>query len=254
MSTLGAFRAPDDIDAMAAALIARSNAGDVYNSVYTFDEPVRRAPHMLPSDVLFIEVDSDDQAWQGVAPTLSVQTSPGRYHHYFRLDRLVERDEMRRLVKAMVSHGEGDKAAADVSRVLRPPGTWSHKRGASVRVVGGTGEVYSVAEVIGDRDVPAPVQRGRIVADGTDLEAWLVANGVPHEWRPDEQGVKYSVPCPWESEHSTGGDAYVGKFDDGALWFWCPHAHCQDRRWRDFANVFGPPPIGKVIHVAGRRL
>jgi hypothetical protein len=255
MSNIGVYRMPDELHTMTVALKARSTQADVYASVYLFDKPRRLAPYALPSDVLYLEVDEPEQAWRGVEPTLTVESSPGKYHHYWRVDRDVPTDERRRLLAAMVSEGEGDPAAKDVSRVLRPPGTYSHKRGWPVQAVGGSGEVYSVAAVIGDRQVPSPPKRGRAAADGTDLVHWLEVNDVPAEPRDDELGIKFSVACPWEDQHSTPGNPYVGKIEGGGLWFWCPHSSCQGRTWRDFHNYHAPLfGFGKVLKIGGRAI
>jgi hypothetical protein len=254
MKTLGSYRWPADAAVMAAKLADAAETVDVYASVYLFDKARRLSPYAIASDVIYLEVDDPSQAWRGVEPTLTVESSPGRCHHYWRLDREVEPAEMRRLLAAMVSAGEGDPAAKDLARVLRPPGTWSHKRNTSVHVAGGTGEVYSVPEVIGDRVIPAPPKQGDR-ADGTDLEAWLAAHGIPASPRSDELGIKFSVACPWGDAHSTPGDPYVGKIDGGGLWFWCPHASCASRAWRDYHDHYaGAAPIGsgKTLFVAGR--
>lgn len=255
LRNLGVYNMPADLPGMAAALRKASAAHDTYASVYQFDRPRRLALHALASDLLHLEVDEPGQRWRGVEPTLTVSSSPGRFHHYWRLDRMVEPDERRRLLKALVSDGEGDPKAADLSRVLRPPGTWSHKRGAAVEAVGGSGEVYSVAAVIGDRNVPAPRRSpGRPRKDSTDLERYLVANDVEHAPQPDEQGVKFAVPCPWSDGHTAPGEtAYVGKFDGGATWFNCYHSHCIGKGWRDFAEFhFQPLELRKVLFVGGR--
>jgi hypothetical protein len=60
---------------------------------------------------------------------------------------------------------------------------------------------------------------------------------------------KYSIRCPWHSEHSGGDESgtYAGRYADGATFFQCWHAHCANRRWREFrahadALVYGGRP------------
>jgi hypothetical protein len=53
---------------------------------------------------------------------------------------------------------------------------------------------------------------------------------------PDGLGTKYQIRCPWIEQH-TGQDpsgTYLGRRADGGLWFWCWHAHCASRGWREF--------------------
>jgi hypothetical protein len=60
---------------------------------------------------------------------------------------------------------------------------------------------------------------------------------------------KYAVRCPWIDEHSHGDESgtYAGQYADGATFFQCWHAHCTDRRWREFrahadAIIYGGRP------------
>lgn len=254
LQNIGVYAMPGELPRMADDLLSYADAHDTYVSVYTFDRPRRLAPYSLPSPWLYIEVDEPSQAWRGVEPTMRIESSPGREHLYWRCDRDIEGDERRRLLKALHSQGEGDDAAKDNSRVLRAPGTWSHKRGTPVRYVGGSGEVYSVAEVIDDRNVPGPTRgRGRPKVDRTDLEAYLRANGVEYEPMSDELGVKFAVSCPWSDGHTVEGDtAYVGKIEGGGLWFNCYHSHCSRRAWSDFkAYHFQDFMTPKRLHVGG---
>lgn len=254
LRNLGMFHTPEDIDTMAATIEASSEQHDTYASVYQFDRPRRLALYALPSDLLHLEVDEPEQEWHGVEPTLTISSSPGRYHHYWRLDELVDREDRRRFLRALVSNGEGDPKAADLSRVLRPAGTWSHKRGAPVEAIGGSGEIYSVAAVVGDRNVPMPGRgRGRPKQDNTDLEKYLTANDIEYEPVSDELGIKFAVPCPWADAHTTDGEiAYVGKIEGGGLWFNCYHSHCNRRGWSDFkAHHFADFMSPKVLRIGG---
>jgi hypothetical protein len=253
--TGGGFIVPHEIEAMAGTIRALARTHDVYMSVYAFPEPKRRGNKSLPSDILFIDQDDPAVEWRGVEPTLRVESSPGKYHSYFKVDRQLPGDEALRYLKAMVSEGEGDAAAADRARILRPVGSWSYKRGNEVRAVGGSGEVYSVEQVVGDRNVPAPRTHRRGKPDGTDLSKWLTANGIPHSPVDDDLGVKYLVDCPHAAEHTpgTGDTMYVGKRDGGGLYAWCHHASCEPRRtWRAYAEVVGPKP--KRLRISGREV
>jgi len=62
-------------------------------------------------------------------PTLVVRTSKGRYQVYWRLDQPVDIAEQETLMAAMAIDVEADRAATDVSRVLRLPTFWNRKPG-----------------------------------------------------------------------------------------------------------------------------
>jgi hypothetical protein len=53
---------------------------------------------------------------------------------------------------------------------------------------------------------------------------------------PDGLGTKYKITCPWIDQHtdSDPSGTYLGRRDDGGLWFWCWHSHCSSRGWREF--------------------
>lgn len=60
-------------------------------------------------------------------PTMVVRTSRGRYQVYWRLDQPVCIAEQEQLMSAMAIDVDADRAATDVSRVLRLPSFWNRK-------------------------------------------------------------------------------------------------------------------------------
>ena len=62
-------------------------------------------------------------------PMLVVRTSKGRHQVYWRLDQPVNRAQQEELMSAMAVDVGADRAATDVSRVLRLPGFWNRKPG-----------------------------------------------------------------------------------------------------------------------------
>jgi hypothetical protein len=63
--------------------------------------------------------------------------------------------------------------------------------------------------------------------------------------------VKYEISCPWADEHTHGREvAYVGQYEDGATWFNCYHAHCSERKWREFREkTVGARPLPEEFTV-----
>jgi hypothetical protein len=62
-------------------------------------------------------------------PTLVVRTSRARYQVYWRLDQPVSITQQEQLMSAMAMDVDADRAATDVSRVLRLPSFWNRKPG-----------------------------------------------------------------------------------------------------------------------------
>lgn len=84
-------------------------------------------------------------------PTLVVRTSKGRYQVYWRLDRPVTIAEQEELMSAMALDVGADRAATDVSRVLRLPGFWNRKPGRNntVDIVFSRNESVSYESLLG---------------------------------------------------------------------------------------------------------
>jgi len=89
------------------------------------------------------------------------------------------------------------------------------------------------------RSVEAP--RVPIIGTRLDLGSFLYAAGVSDlsEVGDDAAEVKYQILCPWIDEHTTNPESgtFVGQYTNGALFFYCYHAHCRHRQWRDFRRA-----------------
>jgi hypothetical protein len=86
---------------------------------------------------------------------------------------------------------------------------------------------------------PAPRLLRDAVYDGPpiDLDDYLDRVEVFSEVH-DSQGIKYAIRCPWANEHTSGvTGTYLGQRHNGATWFYCHHAHCAHRGWREFTKA-----------------
>jgi hypothetical protein len=82
----------------------------------------------------------------------------------------------------------------------------------------------------GPRTLPPDDLAGALLAK---LERWGVPVARLKRWQ--DGFLVELVACPWADEHSTGsGGAAVMIRASGAYDFTCQHAHCADRRWREF--------------------
>jgi hypothetical protein len=95
-------------------------------------------------------------------------------------------------------------------------------------------------ETLVSREFPTRVRQERIGEyDGpaVDLEDYLERAEVFSEVH-DGQGIKFAIRCPWADEHSNGvTGTYLGQRHNGATWFYCHHAHCAGRGWREFTKA-----------------
>jgi hypothetical protein len=77
-------------------------------------------------------------------------------------------DQYRRHALRLAHHLGADRGACDAGRILRVPGSRSHKTGRVARLVDFTGEVYDLEELTGDLEDPPNAERPHepIVDDG----------------------------------------------------------------------------------------
>ena len=92
----------------------------------------RRKDAFIPyQSIVYLDCDSPESLQQikerYPLPSVVVRTSPGHYQVYWRLREEVTVEEQEQLMKLMATDTGADKAAVDVSRVLRLPGFWNRK-------------------------------------------------------------------------------------------------------------------------------
>lgn len=109
--------------------------------------------------------ESDDvplPAWFP-ASTLTVRTSPGRFHHWWQQIAPLTVPDAKRYLTAIADTSGISHAAVDAARLLRLPGTVNHNRGGcAVDLVEDTGEVFDAtafAPILAK--APTPHQRHR---------------------------------------------------------------------------------------------
>lgn len=197
--------------------------------------------------------------------SLTIQSSPGKYHHYW----LVEgdwpadnegREDFRRVMTSMVRDYGSDRNATDISRALRLPGTLHQK-----------GEPHPVSVIWDNHGAPCRYSREKIVSafageassriDDTPYAAPRTAPGqldlgairdalafIPSEDRDDWLKAGMAL------HHESGGsDDAFGVWDD-----WSKDTKAgnydpkeQRRAWASFSDSHGNPvTIGSVFHLA----
>lgn len=135
------------LDNMARLAVTLSSEGhEVYFGVSTRLERRGRKDSVAMVPGLYCDLDFSSFEAGGIdalerldrfnpQPTTVVH-SGGGLHSYWRLKTpLLPTPQTQAMVKALVRELGADPAATDLSRVLRVPGTWSHKRDAAVKLL-----------------------------------------------------------------------------------------------------------------------
>ena len=123
---------------------ANQQGAGIYVTVNETDGVGRKQENIKRINAVWIEDDHGDSRLP-LEPHITVESSPGKYHHYFLLCDATSKD-FRRLQDKLVASWGSDPNAKDICRVLRLPGFYHQKvnsrKGLTgertmVRIVGG---------------------------------------------------------------------------------------------------------------------
>lgn len=98
---------------------------DVYFCPLPFSAPQRLAKNVKPVNLLWSDVDDGDPS--KLRPTVLWESSPGRHHALWFIDKRLHPEDAAQLNKSVTYHLGADKGGWDLSQVLRIPGTYNHK-------------------------------------------------------------------------------------------------------------------------------
>jgi hypothetical protein len=133
---------------------------DVYYSPILYTSPRRIKENAKTLQVVYADADSCAPENFMVEPSISVQTSEGRWHTYWILDQEANPQVVSLLAKKIAyahSHQGCDKSGWNTTKLLRVPNTMNRKEGKNDSVVAtSNGSIYSLQElqdVYGDVEV-----------------------------------------------------------------------------------------------------
>lgn len=164
---------PEQADEIAATLTRRFDVfvGLLPRLGRTDDDQRRYAP----SRVLWADCDSErasrkldlfEPSPSAIVRSGGLDGSTPKRHAYWALAEPLPVDDVRRHALRLAHHLEGDTGSCDAGRVLRVPGSHSHKTGRVARLEAFTGETYSLDEITGEL-LDAPTYRSTsIVREG----------------------------------------------------------------------------------------
>ena len=127
----------------------------VFVTVNATDGTGRQAHNIVSVRALFVDLDGAPLRPVlecAPAPHIVIESSPSRYHAYWRVDDC-PLDQFERVQRALARRFDGDPSVHDLPRVMRLPG-FLHRKGApflthEVEGVGHDGPSYTLAEIVG---------------------------------------------------------------------------------------------------------
>jgi len=153
------FEYPQQKDAMVALATLKGNE-DVYYSPILFNAPRRIKENAKTVHVIYSDADTCEPENFLVEPSISVQTSPNRWHCYWMLESEVDPQVAALLAKKIAyahAHQGCDKSGWNTTKLLRTPNSVNRKEGVNHAITATTnGVVYSIdqlEEVYGDVEV-----------------------------------------------------------------------------------------------------
>jgi hypothetical protein len=107
---------------------------DVYFCPNVFKEPHRKREFALPTVWLHADLDEVDPQGDILAPTAAWETSAGRYQCLWRVTKPLKVKHFEVLNQRLTYLTGADRGGWSVTKVLRVPGSFNHKRGEPERV------------------------------------------------------------------------------------------------------------------------
>jgi hypothetical protein len=145
------YNYPDQRDAMVSHVIQHQSE-DVYFSPILFNAPRRIKENAKTVHVIYADADFCAPENFLVEPSISVQTSEGRWHTYWMLDSEVDPQVAALLSKKIAyahSHQGCDKSGWNTTKLLRIPNTMNRKQGVDYAITATTsGAIYSLDDLL----------------------------------------------------------------------------------------------------------
>jgi DNA-binding MarR family transcriptional regulator len=123
---------------------------DVYMGAHLLETNSRRKDTAAPVRALYAEKDDGEELPPGAPePSFKIRSSPGKVHLYWQLDEPVTPHYAEVLNERIAPLIGADPSGADISQVLRPPGTQNFKYDPPqpVEMIEKTGKVYTWREL-----------------------------------------------------------------------------------------------------------
>lgn len=147
------FKWPKQRDALLRT-VENNKHQDVYFSVSSFDQQLRRKEHAGMASVIYVDADEWDLSNARVEPSVVVRSSPGHYQAFWFLTSPISAEDAATLShKISVAHKEDgcDQSSWIMTKVMRVPGT-THAKDVDnthpVEVIQFEGAVYTQGDLL----------------------------------------------------------------------------------------------------------
>ncbi len=212
-----------------------------------------------------LDMPEPRQPWP-IAPSATVETSPGRYQVYWLVDpeEPIDSDDFTAIMKVVVDVYGSDANAKDIARRLRLPGTWNQKPSRPphlVRIVQETGARYSRRELLTAFPPPPPRSASKS-APGVSSSCAKSTSALMRLAGPNDDGPLFAISpdeynpwiCVGMALHAVAGGSHEGlllwerwssrsaKWEKGAC----------DQKWSSFGREKGVS-AGTILHMAKER-
>jgi RepB DNA-primase from phage plasmid len=118
------FRWPHEKEEAAEYVLEESERGhNVYSCAHLLTEKKRARENAAPILTLWADGDEAEIPTIGLAPTLTVESSPGRHQFFWRLQSSSPPKKAEELNRRIAYAIGADKSGWDLTQLLRPPGT-----------------------------------------------------------------------------------------------------------------------------------
>lgn len=150
------FKAATQLELAAEHIAGKGQHADVYTGVLLRDKRAGGKSAVSQSHVLFVEIDAADAHRHlldaPMPPSAIVASgSEGHLHAYWQLEQPVDVKACESGNRRLAAVVAGDRMSVDAARILRPPGTFNHKREpAAVRLeLFQPARVYDYEQLVG---------------------------------------------------------------------------------------------------------
>lgn len=122
------FNYPETADSAAEWAVEKSRAGhEVYFCAHLLTDPRRIKENAAAVHTLWGDLDGAEVPEGEITPTAVVESSPGKFHCYWRLTDAIPPETAEGLNKRLALAIGADPSGSDLTQLLRVPGTVNHK-------------------------------------------------------------------------------------------------------------------------------
>lgn len=154
------FQYPEQLGALCAKVEAASSKFEVYFGPALFDKKNSQKINVKTSNVFWVEFDGQiPDNLNGIPePSIRIKSSiEGHEHWYWRSSNPIDVITVERINRNLAYKLGADISGWDANQVLRPPGTFNHKRQVNVEIIYMNGTIVSPDDFHELNEAPSPV-------------------------------------------------------------------------------------------------